>query len=219
MRCLRLARTVTAAALACAWGGQAFAADAPADNPSDAPVDVVIRPAAPVHRTLLIELNPLPLLTIGKLSVNAVLTPGEHHALVLAPFYAWASTEPIYTFDAAGNSTQLPRQHFSTVGGELGYRYYFGTGGARGLFLGPSVIVGAVKAAAQDGAVTRFWDLGLAADVGYQMLVADRVALGVGAGLQYTATPTSVPAQQFPAELYANAGLRPRLLLSAGWGF
>ena len=102
---------------------------------------------------------------------------------------------------------------------EIGYRYYFGQGGPRGLFLGPSLILGAFDAKAQNGTSTSYADFGLAADIGYQVLVADRVSLSLGAGLQYTATSKSIPDQQFPAEIYANDGLRPRVLASLGWAF
>ncbi len=155
------------------------------------------------------ELSPLALFTIHRVSANVVIVPADHHALILSPFYAWVTTNPVYVFEAAGNSTQLPTQRFDALGGEIGYRYYFGRGGPRGLFLGPSLILAWVKAGAEDGAETSFADLGIAADVGYQMLVADRLALSAGAGLQATVTSKSIPNQQFPAELYANSGVRP----------
>jgi len=51
------------------------------------------------------------------------------------------------------------------------------------------------------------------------VLIADRVALSLGGGLQYTATSESIPSQQWPAQIYANNGLRPRVLISAGYAF
>jgi len=190
-----------------------------AESADDQPVDVVLHEAPPPRRTVSIELNPVPLVTIHRLSANVVIVPRDHHALVVSPFYAWTTTAPIYVMDALGNSTALPAQSFDALGGELGYRYYFGLGGPRGLFLGPSLLLAWVKAGAQDGADASFLNFGLAADVGYQTLVADRVALSAGVGLQYTATSKTIPDQQFPAELYANAGVRPRFLLSCGWAF
>jgi hypothetical protein len=76
-----------------------------------------------------------------------------------------------------------------------------------------------VKATAQDGTQTHFHNYGVAADVGYQMLVADRVVISLGAGVQYNWISRSIPNQQFPAKLYANGGVRPRVLLSLGWAF
>jgi hypothetical protein len=110
-------------------------------------------------------------------------------------------------------------QHFNGLGGEIGYRYYWGANGPRGLFVGPSLILGWFDAQPQNGSSTQYLQYGLAADIGYQMLVADRVSLSLGGGLQYTAETKNIPNQQFPAELYANSGLRPRVLLSMGWAF
>lgn len=192
-----------------------LASPALADQPPA--VDVAIKEPPPVHRAWLLEWNPFPLVAIGRLSANVVLAPGEHHAVILSPYYAWTNTSPIYVYDDAGHGTQLPAQHFEGGGAEAGYRYYFGRGGPRGLFLGPSLLFGGFQARAQDGSKTSYGNFGVAADVGYQALVADRLSLGLGAGLQYTFASESLPAQQFPAELYANAGLRPRVLLSIGW--
>jgi hypothetical protein len=181
-------------------------------------VDVVVQDPPPVHRVVIVEWNPLPLATIGKASADVVITPGEHHALVVSPFYAWTTTKPVVAFDDAGNKTQLPEQKFDGFGLELGYRYYFGSGGARGLFVGPSVLLGAFSAKAQNGTETPYVDLGLAADAGYQVLIADRLALALGGGLQYAAPTKSIPDQQFPAWIYANHRLSPRVLFSIGWG-
>ena len=138
---------------------------------------------------------------------------------MLSPFYVSTTTNAIYIFDDQGNSTQLPRQTFSGFGGEIGYRYYTGRGGPRGFFAGPSIILAAMTAKAQDGSKTSYLDYGLALDVGYEMLVADRVAISLGAGAQYTAPSISIPGQQFPADIYANNKLLPRALASIGWAF
>jgi hypothetical protein len=199
----------------------------PAQAEPLAAADVAIREAPPVDRHVTVEWNPLPLVTIGRLSANVVVTPKNHHSLIVSPFYAWATTNGISVYDSSSTGcsvnspcqTTLPVQHFSGFGAELGYRYYYGQRGPRGFFLGPSLIFGAFTATAQNGTKVDYANLGGAIDVGYEMLVADRVALALGGGLQYTATTVSLPAQQFPAELYANGGLRPRLLLSAGWAF
>jgi hypothetical protein len=188
-----------------------------ADQPP--PVDVAIKLAPPPRRSVLVEWNPLGLFTIGRLSANLVVAPADHHALILSPFYAWTNTQPITVYSDQGPTAQLPTQHFEGFGGELGYRYYFGQSGPRGVFIGPSLILGWFQATAQNQTSTQYLQYGLAADVGYQMLVADRVSLSLGAGLQYTAETKDLPNQQFPAELYANSGLRPRVLLSAGWAF
>ncbi|HWU86378.1 MAG TPA: hypothetical protein VN253_03860 [Kofleriaceae bacterium] len=200
----------------------AFAAVGLAASPADAElppaVDVVVHEEPPPRRILAIEWNPLPLL-IDKLSANIVFVPVAHHAIVLGPCYVSTTTKPIYVFDDSMNATQLPRQRFRGFGGELGYRYYFGEAGPRGLFLGPSLILATFTAKAQDGGETPYTYYGVAADVGFQMLVADSVSLSLGGGLQYAGTSKQIPNQQLPASIYANGAVRPRLLASIGWAF
>jgi len=164
--------------------------------------------------------NPLTLL-IAKASVDVVVAPVDHHAVVLVPFYASTTSAPLATSrtDAAGNVVQLPAQTFRAFGGEVGYRYYSGEGGPRGAFVGSSVLLGSVRATAADGRETPFVTYGVAADVGYEALVADRIALSVGAGAQFSATSRSIPNQQLPASLYANSGVEPRVLLAVGYAF
>jgi hypothetical protein len=192
------------------------AASRPAAAEPEPAVDVVIRDPLPPPRRVVIAWNPLPLFTISKVSFDVVVVPREHHALVISPFYAWASTAPIYVFDDAGNPTQLPEQKFSGFGAELGYRYYLGRNGPRGLFVGPSLILGAFTATAQNGSQTSYVDIGGAVDVGYQLLLAERVSLSLGGGVQVAGPDHSLPAQQFPARIYANFGVLPRLLISIG---
>ncbi len=181
-------------------------------------VDVVIRETPPPQKLLTVEWNPIAL-AIGKLSANVLFVPIDHHALILSPFYAWATTAPIYVFANDGTATQLPEQKFSGFGGEIGYRYYTGLAGPRGFFFGPSLVLASMQATAANGDTTSFFDYGLAVDAGYQVLVADVVSLSLGGGVQYLATSQSIPPQQFPANVYANSGLRPRLLASIGWAF
>jgi hypothetical protein len=181
------------------------------------PVDVAIHDEPPPRRWVAITWNPIPAFTIGKASFDVVITPVSHHALVLNPYYASTTTQPIVVLDIQGQATmRLPQQNFEGFGGELGYRYYSGLAGPRGFFVGPSFLIGAFTATAQDQSKTSYMSFGGAVDVGYEMLVADRVALALGVGAQYTVTDKTIPNQQFPASIYANNGLRPRLLLSLG---
>jgi hypothetical protein len=193
------------------------------------PVDVVLSEAPSPHRTLTVEWNPLALF-IDRFSVDVVLVPGDHHALVVSPFYTWSNTQPYATgIDANGNplvnasgnpyTLNVLAQTFHGFGGELGYRYYFDKGGARGFFLGPSLILAAITATAGNGSQTPFLDFGLAGDVGYEALLADRIAVSVGVGVQYTTPNKSIPDQQLPASIYANSAVQPRLLLSMGYAF
>jgi hypothetical protein len=191
------------------------------------PVDVVIHEKPPVHRTFTVEWNPLSLF-IDKWSFNVNIVPGNHHGIILSPFYVNNSTIPFATnIDADGkflnpSNTEvlnvLP-QKFEGFGGEIGYRYYTGLEGPRGFFAGPSVLLAPFTATAANGTKTSFFDLGFALDVGFEALIADTVAVSLGGGLQYTIPSKSLPQQQDPASIYANQRVYPRMLLSLGYAF
>jgi hypothetical protein len=203
------------------WAGAvlASASAAWAAPESEPGIDVAVHETTRPQRILTIEWNPVPLVTIGKASGNIIITPIDHHGLVISPFYAWTDTADVFIFDDMGNATQLPVQKFRGFGAELGYRYYTRQGGPRGIFLGPSLLLGWFTVTAADGTEVKYLNYGLAADVGYQTLVADSVSVSLGAGLQLTTTSKTIPPQQFPAKFYANGGILPRLLLSIGWAF
>jgi hypothetical protein len=206
---------------------------APPPPPAAMPVDVHVNLPPPPHRFATIEWNPLSLF-VDRLSLTAVIVPGDHHALVLTPFYTWATTAEFSTglnadgtplLDSMGNAYELnvPPQHFNGFGGEIGYRYYLAEGGPRGFFGGASVILAAMTAKAYNGSETSFGDLGLALDAGYEALIADTIAVSLGGGAQYTLVGPfggpSIPPQQLPASIVANQRLYPRVLLSFGYAF
>ncbi len=180
-------------------------------------VDIALREPEPPRRYVALELNPLAGLALHRWGVNLILAPFEHHAIILNPYHAYARTYPINLFDDNGNPILLPIQYFNGWGAELGYRYYTGRGGLRGLFLGPSVFADWMTVEAQDGAKTDYIYYGIAADVGYQVLITDRVSVSFGAGLQYGRPDKDIPRQGFQAKYYANPIVLPRLLISIGW--
>jgi hypothetical protein len=201
--------------------------DALAETPP--PPDVVIHEVSPPHRTFTVEWNPLTLF-IDKWSFNVNIVPGNHHGIILSPFYVNNTTLPWATgIDANGNPLTLSSgqaytlnvlpQRFEGFGGEIGYRYYTGREGPRGFFAGPSVLLAPFTATAPNGNKTSFFDLGFAVDVGFEALIADTVAVSLGGGLQYTIPSKSLPPQQDPATIYANQKLYPRMLLSLGYAF
>jgi hypothetical protein len=223
-------RRVLANLIACAALGSALttARAGSADQPPAAtPVDVALKETPPPHRTLTIDWNPLALF-IDRFSLDAVIAPGDHHALMVSGFYTWPSTAEYATgLDAQGRqlvtpsgqmeTLAVPSQSFKGFGGELGYRYYGGRGGARGFFAGPSFLIESMTATPFVGGQTSYMGYGVAGDVGYEALVADTIAVTVGAGLQYTFFDKSIPSQQLPASIVANERLYPRLLLSFGY--
>jgi hypothetical protein len=199
-------------ALLCAFAGAAAA---------EPGVDVKLHDAPPDEHRLAIVVNPLPLV-FGKASADLILVPIDHIGLVVNVFYSYASTAPIVIQNSSGSPMlQLPEQKFTTFGGEVGLRYYRGARGPRGLFVGPSLILARVheqQGQFGDGSHTDYADIGLAADIGYAVLI-DHVALAVGGGVQGIITSKTIPAQQFPAKIYADSGILPRLLFSVGYAF
>jgi len=180
------------------------------------PVDVTIHEPPPPRRYVSIALNPLSLI-LTRLSFDIVVTPADHHAIVISSHYFWTDTAPVFVYDDQQNATQLPKQHFEGGGGELGYRYYFGKGGPRGWFVGGSLLLSWITATAENGRQVPYLNAGGAIDAGYQILIVNRVSLNMGLGLQYTANNKDIPKQQFPSMLQTNGGVLPRFLLSLGF--
>jgi hypothetical protein len=205
--------------------GQASARADVANIPDapEPPVDVSVPPTPEATHRLAILWHPIPLITgAGKLELEAVVAPVEHHALIVNAFYTSTATAPIYVYDNEGRATQLPQQIFRGAGLELGYRYYRGRGGPRGLFAGLSLVAVAMfehQGEFGNGSHTNYADLGAAIDAGYAAIVADRVALAVGLGVQALDTTKPIPPQQLPASTYADAGVVPRIVFGVGWAF
>lgn len=197
-----------------------FAPTARAESPAvDAPppVDVALREQAPVRRVLSLQWNPVALF-LSRLSVDVVIAPIDHHALVLSPMFAWPSTVPLQiTNPMTMTSTTIASQQFFSFGGEVGYRYYTGLGGARGFFLGPSLLAAYVDAKDGNGHHAGYATLGFAVDAGFGALLGDRLAITLGVGVQYKTPLQSIPAQQWPANVTTNENVLPRVLLAVGW--
>ncbi len=214
---LALAATSTASGQPAAPAGVPAPATAPATAPAFAPVDVAVNEPTPARRVFAVEWNPVALF-IHRLSVNLEIALADHHALVLAPFVF--DTRTASFIDVRGDPTTVqPSQRFEGVGGEIGYRYYAGSGGLRGFFAGPSFILAGVRGTDGAGDHMTFMDYGVAVDVGWQALVASDWVVSLGGGGQYTFTSTSIPDQQAPAAYYANSGLHPRALAAVGYAF
>jgi hypothetical protein len=172
--------------------------------------------------------NPLTLFLVrAELSLEILLT--DHHALQLTGFYGATRTNEVYP---ASDPMMLHEGALTTLfqagGGELGYRWYSGWAGPRGIYVAPSFLLsydtatpyrGANTTAEVKGVAIPYWNLGGALDVGYQAILADRWVAGFGAGLQYTVPTHTFPPQELPASVYAIRGLRPRLLLALGVAF
>lgn len=161
----------------------------------------------PEQRRFALSYNPytLHLLRLG-LNIEVMLV--SHHVIIVTPFWATTTT-----------NEDSNRNQFRGFGAELGYRYYTGENGPRGFYVNPSFLFGKYNAIPQLGDTVAYTNLGGAIDVGYQSIVADRWVVGIGAGLQYTVPSVTFPQQELTASIFANKGLRPRLLLALGVAF
>lgn len=159
-----------------------------------------------------VELNPLAA-SIGRYSAQVEWLPMAHHAIVFNPHVDHTS----YTVSAGDISSD---QSLTGFGGELGYRFYTGTRGANGFYVGPSFVVATYTASAGSQS-TSFSSVGGALDVGGQFIVGPGIVIGGGFGLQYTSTSSNVSTDGLPlaAAVIAGGGVRPRFLLSLGYAF
>jgi hypothetical protein len=176
---------------------------------------------SPEIKRLSLELNPLGL-AIGRYSIQGEYMLARHHAVTLNPFYAHAPVT------VTVNGKDIDAGSLNGFGGELGYRFYTGSKGANGFFVGPSVIFGSYS---QSGGVTApgaastdssFTSIGGAVDVGGQFIIGPGVVLGFGGGLQYTKTSQDngdTSNLNLASAIIAGGGVRPRALLAVGYSF
>lgn len=163
---------------------------------------------APPRRHVAITNDPIGFLLIGRYGGNVELVPGDHHGVIVSPYY---------TRTTGTERTNFPR--FSGWGGEIGYRYYVAPGGPRGLYLNPSLIGGRYRGRPGIGDSVDVTGFGAAFDVGFQAILGDRCVVGIGAGLQATWTDRTLPRQDLPVSIYANAGVRGRFIVALGIAF
>lgn len=164
------------------------------------------------YRPFALELNPLGLFVGGRVSINAEWAPVTHHVITLSPHFVHTSA------DVAASPSTTESETFTGFGGELGYRYYTGHRGMNGVFIGPSLIAGAYNAGLPNGDQP-FTDVGVAADVGVQEIFADHIVVGGGVGVEYLSVSHDFHDLPAGPSTVASSGLKPRLLLEAGYGF
>lgn len=172
-----------------------------------------------VPKPLAITVNPAALL-IGRYGGNAELVLARHHAIV-GSAYAQA-------FSLTFIRNMLPpevRDHLKdapvAAGGELGYRFYTGSRGADGLFVGPSFLVTPlvypVLTSGQMIDLVPYHVPGVALDVGAQAVTSVGLTIGGGLGVEYLAYEVPNDPHRLPVSL--DPHWLPRVLLSAGWSF
>lgn len=163
-------------------------------------------PEAPPSHALALTWNPI-VLFWGRLSANAEIEIAPHHSIVASP-------NAIVFFADRGGPSALLSQGFGfasrtslSFGGELGYHYWLaGARSLRGVFFGPSVVLGATTQATvgDPTQVQAYW--GVAADLGVQQVLSVGFTAGAGVGLEFV---HMADATRFV----------PRLLVQLGWCF
>ena len=204
--------------------GEARADDAHAATATATPAAPAEKPQAdadePELKRISLELNPVGL-AIGRYSIQGEYMLARHHAVTLNPFYAHA---PV-TVTVGGKDVDAGS--LNGFGGELGYRFYTGSKGANGFFVGPSVLFasysqsGGVATTAASASSDSFTSVGGALDLGGQFIIGPGVVVGFGAGLQYTKTSQDIDTANLnlASAVIAGGGVRPRLLLAVGYSF
>jgi hypothetical protein len=175
----------------------------------------------PELKRISLEVNPLGL-TIGRYSISGEYLVATHHAVTLNPFYTHA---PV-TFTV--NGKEIDGGALNGFGGELGYRFYTGSKGPNGFFVGPSVLVASFSQSAPAGAEAAgskgsqsFGSFGGAIDIGGQGVIGPGIVIGGGFGLQYTKNTETLDSANLnlASAIIAGGGLRPRFLFALGYAF
>lgn len=163
------------------------------------------------YAPLAIEVNPLGVI-MGRYSAQIEWAPVTHNVILVSPHIIHTSADINTTVNSKESET------FTGVGGEVGYRYYTGHRGMNGVFIGPSILVGAYNASFL-GTDQTFTNIGGAVDVGFKGLIADHLALGGGVGLEYLHVSHDFGDLPTGQAAIASSGVKPRLLFEAGYAF
>jgi hypothetical protein len=174
---------------------------------------------APTHRTgdtgrrwLALTINPIAPL-IGRWGGNVEILPVSHHGVYLSGSYVsradCCTSTPSDTAGSSPENASVLRGGF----GELGYRYYTGSRGPMGLFVGPSLVTG-VLSTGSEGTISL---VGAALDVGGQ-LVFHGFVLGAGVGVQALHASRMITKTDDPTvDVLTQSMIAPRLLATIGY--
>lgn len=163
-------------------------------------------------KSVAITANPLSLILL-RIGANVEFLPAKHHAAVINPYFWSASV------GSGGNETS-----YTAFGGELGYRFYSGSRGANGFFIGPSLILqqnnSSAKVTSSTGqtaeASTSITSYGAALDLGGQHVTKGGFTIGGGVGAMYL-TASSSSSQS--SSTFKVSGVLPRILFTVGYSF
>lgn len=228
---MRIASFLISSAMFSALSIAVFAGEAHAqDNaPGGAPPAVAQAPAPREQPTVedsdddykhfTVGLNPLGV-AIGRYSLQGEYLPAKHHAITLNPFFAHAPVT------VTVNGQDVDAGSLNGFGGELGYRFYTGSKGSNGFFVGPSFIFASYSQSAPSGtnassSSDSFTSMGGALDIGGQAIIGPGIVVGGGFGLQYTSTSKDIDTNNLnlASAVIAGGGVRPRFLMTVAYAF
>ncbi len=166
-------------------------------------------------KSVTLTANPLSLI-LTRIGANVEYLPVRHHAFVLNPYFQHASVE-------AGSGSAKSETTYTTFGGELGYRFYTGSRGANGFFVGPSVFVQNTNASstATAGTSTAHGEsstfvYGAILDLGGQHVAKSGFTIGGGVGVMYLVAANAPTATSSTIKF---EGVLPRFLFTVGYSF
>lgn len=230
---MRIASFLLSSAMFSAFSMAVFAGEAHAqDNaPGAAPPAITQAPATRErpnvedtdddYKHFTVGLNPLGV-AIGRYSLQGEYLPAKHHAITLNPFFAHAPVT------VTVNGQDVDAGSLNGFGGELGYRFYTGSKGSNGFFIGPSFLFASYSQSAPSGTNTgassssdSFTSVGGALDIGGQAIIGPGIVVGGGFGLQYTSTSQDIDTENLnlASAVIAGGGIRPRFLMTVAYAF
>jgi hypothetical protein len=159
-------------------------------------------------RPVALTVNPLSWI-LYRFGANVEVLPAPHHGLMASASYQSADT----------NTLAAITSHHASA--EAGYRYYFGSHGADGIFLAPTLV--GTKETLLTG-LDPSWSpsvtsLGFALDVGGQYVDKSGFTIGAGGGLMYAASFAPVASEVKNNLITPVNRVSPRLALTVGWSF
>lgn len=154
-----------------------------------------------------LTINPLSLI-LTRVGINVEYMLAKHHGLILNPYF-----QSISVGDAPLKTT------YTNFGAELGYRFYTGSRGANGFFVGPFAMFMSSSVKAETGTTSAESSISIyggGLDLGGQHVFRNGFTIGAGAGVMYlTASETNAKDSTF----FKVSGVLPRVLFTLGWSF
>jgi hypothetical protein len=162
-------------------------------------------------KSIAITANPLSLI-LTRIGLNFEYMVAKHHGLILNPY-----------FQSLSVGADPNKSSYTNFGGELGYRFYTGSRGANGFFVGPFVSFMQSNASATtsvagktttaDSSISVY---GAGVDLGGQHVFQNGFTIGAGAGVQYLKASATASNE---SSTFKVEGVLPRLLFTVGYSF